>query len=392
MYLTREQEEILKGKYGWVVAKAMEIIVRVGEAVDAKSLVEVKHAHVSGISFSNIGRYGLEFIREFARAGGRARVFTTINPGCIDYSGFSRVIDSIYEREQYLIDEALTKMHFKPVHTCIPYYYRPPGVNEHLAWGESSAVIFANSIYGARTNREGGPLALAAALTGYTYNAGLHLDGNRVAEIYLKVHPEIPSKYYGALGLWIGENIKKTPVKLDIGRTQPSKLYDVKNLLASAATGNHALIVIENLTPRGTYSEDLQENVEVVFSDIEKYLANPPSPRRGSVLGYIGCPHIHPEELVKVVKLLEKYGPVRRGAFLLTVPREFEQKYWYLVRRAKALGADIATGTCPVVSKLRRSFDYVLTNSGKAYFYLRGVHGLQVGIASVEDVTRYVCG
>ncbi|MEM4440340.1 MAG: aconitase X catalytic domain-containing protein [Desulfurococcaceae archaeon] len=392
MHLTSEQEKMLRGEYGWAVAKAMEIIVKVGEAIGAESLVEIKHAHVSGISFSNIGKYGLEFIEAFSSTGGRARVFTTVNPGCIDYSGYSSIIDNVYEKEQYLIDKALVEMRFKPVFTCIPYYYRPPAVNEHLAWGESSAVIFANSIYGARTNREGGPLALASALTGYTYNAGLHLNENRVAKIHLKVHLEITARYYGALGLWIGENVKESPLKLSIDNMNLSKIYEIKNLLASAAaTGNHALIVVENLTPKGTYSEDLQDRVEVASSDVEKYLANPPKTRSGFVLGYIGCPHVHPKELLDVVRLLNKYGPVRKGKLLITVPREFANKYWYLVRKAKALGADVAAGTCPVVSKLRGIFDYVLTNSGKAYFYLRRIHGLKVGIASTEEIVKYVC-
>lgn len=393
MYLTREQEEILRGKLGWAAAKALEIIVKVGEFLGADSLIEVSHAHVSGISYSNIGKHGLELLYEFFRKGGRARVFTTVNPGCLDYSGYSWVIDDVYRVEQGVIDEALVGMGFKPVYTCIPYYYRPPAPGEHLAWGESSAVVFANSIYGARTNREGGPLALASALTGYTYKAGLHLDENRVARVHVRIAPGVSSGLLGAVGLWIGEFVKKTPVLLTAPRQVLNRLGEVKNMLAAtAASGNHALVAIEGLTPKGTYSSIIEERVEVSLGDVERYLANPPSPASGLVLGYLGCPHTFPEELLEVVKLLRKYGPVKRGKLLLTIPREFASKYWYLVREARSLGAEIAAGTCPVVSKLRTRFDYVLTSSGKACFYLRRVHGLRVGIASTKQVVEYVCG
>lgn len=393
MYLTKEQEEILNGRFGWAAAKALEIIVKVGEFLGADSLVKISHAHVSGISYSNIGKHGLELIHEFFRKGGKARVFTTINPGCLDYSGYSQVIDDAYRTEQGLIDEALSGMGFKPIYTCIPYYYRPPVAREHLAWGESSAVIFANSIYGAKTNREGGPLALASALTGYTYRAGLHLDENRVVRVRVVVHPEVNPSLYGAVGLWIGEFVKKTPVLLNTPKVVVHRLGDVKNALASsAASGNHALVVVEGLTPRNTYMADIEENIEITLDSIDEYLANPPPPERGLVLGYLGCPHTLPEELLEVVRLLRRYGPVKRGRLLITIPREFASKYWFLVKEAKSLGADIAAGTCPVVSKLRGRFDYVLTNSGKAYFYLRRVHGLRVGLTSVKEVVEYVCG
>lgn len=389
MYLTREQEEMLKGKYGWAAAKALEVIVKVGEALGASSLVEVKHVHVSGISYSNIGKYGAELIRVFRESGGRARVFTTVNPGCLDYSGFTSLIDNSLAEGQKLIDEAIVEMGFKPVFTCVPYYYRPPMPNEHLAWGESSAVIVANSLYGARTNREGGPLALAAALTGYTYKAGLHLSENRVAKVAVVLDPRISHEYYGAVGLWIGENLNKPPLLRNLLRVPASSL---RNMLASAAaSGNHALVVIDGLTPRGTYNVDLEDKVTIELSDVENYLASNDRPI-GEVLGYIGCPHTLPDELLSLAKLLKKYGPVRSGKLLVTVPREFVAKYSYIVKELKALGAEVAAGTCPVVSKLRAKFDYALTNSGKAFFYLRRVHNLKTWIASVEEVIRVVSG
>jgi len=175
MYLNNIQEKMLAGEYGWAVKKAMEIIVKVGESMGAEKLVEIAHAHVSGVSYSNIGEAGLEFLKEFVEKGGRVRVYSTINPGCIDLSGESRVIDKAFYEKQVLINNILREMGFQQTYTCIPYIHRVPKTGEHLSWSESSAVIYANSVYGARTNREGGPLALASAITGYTYYAGLHV-------------------------------------------------------------------------------------------------------------------------------------------------------------------------------------------------------------------------
>ncbi|MEM1639188.1 MAG: aconitase X catalytic domain-containing protein [Desulfurococcaceae archaeon] len=387
MYLTKEQEKMLNGEYGWAVAKAMEILVKVGEAVNAPRLIEVKHAHVSGVSYTNIGKYGLDFIMDFYRKGGRARIYTTINPGCVDYSGFSSIISNKYLNEQLLIDHALIGMGFKPVFTCIPYYYRPPMPGEHLAWGESSAVIYANSISGAFTNREGGPISLAASITGYTYMAGFHLLKNRIAQVELYVSEEVLSSPIGALGLWIGDHVKKIPLIKNINRESLSRL---KILLSSmAASGSHAFAVLEHITPRNTYSLEIEDKVHIEKNMIEKYIGDEISPGE-KILGYIGCPHLHPFELLELVRLIRKRGSVRRGKLLLTIPPEFLSKYNYLVYELRARGVDVATGTCPVVSTFREKYDVVVTNSGKAAFYIRRIHNVKTRIAEIKEVVNYV--
>lgn len=387
MWLTREQEALLRGEYGPAVAKAMEIIVKVGEAIGAPRLVEVEHAHVSGVSYSNIGEYGLEFIRDFFAMGGRARVYTTINPGCVDYSGYSMIISRVYAEKQSDIDKYLAGMGFKPVFTCIPYYHRAPIAGEHLAWGESSAVIFANSIYGAMTNREGGPIALAAALTGYTYYAGMHEKSNRVARVQVNIPDDMRNKSYGPVGLWIGDNIKEVPLLRF--RVKPS-LWDIKILLASmAAAGSHALAVIPGVTPENSFAVEIEDRVWVEESDLEKYEGVQPAPG-DHVLAYVGCPHLHFWELRMIDELVGRMGRPRRGKILVTIPFEYAQTYPQLVQRLISRGVDVAAGTCPVVSKLARKFDIVVTNSGKAAFYLSKIHGLRVSLRSLSEVVKSV--
>jgi predicted aconitase len=388
MHLTREQEKMLQGEYGWATAKAMEIIIKVGEAMGAEELVEIVHAHISGISYSTIGKYGAEFIRDIVLRGGKVRVFTTINPGCIDYSGLSHVIDNSLIEYQRLIDEPLREAGVKPVYTCIPYFYRAPLPGEHLAWGESSAVIFANSIYGGFTNREGGPVALAAALTGYTYKAGLQLLENRVGVIEVKVNARTLSMPIGALGLWMGECVKATPFIRGLRNTQ---LDYLKNMLASAAaSGNHALVIVDGFTPRDTFRLELTERIEPEVEVLEDYLGDECTGSR--VLGYLGCPHTSPWELLLITRFVKRYGKPKRGKLLVTIPAEFTRIYRDLVLELKAMGVDIASGTCPVVSQFKEKFDCVLTNSGKALFYLRRIHRVRVKLASVREIVKHLSG
>lgn len=388
MYLTREQERMINGEYGWVTARALKVIVKVGEALGAEKLIPISHAHVSGISYSNIGDPGLLFIKELYEKGGRSRVYTTVNPGCIDLLGYSRIISREYYDKQLVINKFLEGMGFKPTYTCIPYFHRIPGVNEHLAWGESNAVIIANSFYGARTNREGGPLALAAAITGYTYYAGLHLLNNRVAEKKIVLPKHLPEDYYGASGLWIGENIREIPIL----ENAPTNIYDLKILMAAAAaSGSHGLIVIDGLTPKGTYKiSDRVEKIFVEKTSLEKYLGEEPSCDQ-RILGYVGCPHLHPSELFWLVRyLLKKSSPRRDNVLLVSIPRIYAETYRDLLELLRLRGVDVAVGTCPIVSRLKNGFDLVVTNSGKAAFYLRRLHGLKVRLSSFKKVVEAV--
>jgi predicted aconitase len=272
------------------------------------------------------------------------------------------------------------------VFTCIPYYHRPPLPGEHLAWGESSAVIFANSYFGAMTNREGGPLALASALTGFTYYHGLHELENRVARVLIKISPLIYNKPLSLAGLWIGENVREVPM-LEI---KEKPLYEIKALLAAmAASGSHALAVLDGITPKGTYKTSIEETITLEFSDVEKYIGETPGTGE-TVLGYVGCPHTHPEELVILRRLLEKYREPKRGRLLVTTPPEIASTYSSIVRLLLSRKVDVALGTCPVVSVLRKKYDLMLTNSGKAFFYMRKIHGFKVGIASLKEIVESI--
>ncbi|MDH5703102.1 MAG: aconitase X catalytic domain-containing protein, partial [Aigarchaeota archaeon] len=184
MLLTQLEKEMLEGTHGKAAKKSMEILVTLGEIYGAERMVEVNSVQVAGVSYANLGEPGLEFLAEMAEDG-KARVLTTINPAGMDLENWTQLgIDPDFAKNQGRVIKAFQTMGIVTTCTCTPYLVgNLPLFNEHIAWSESSAVCFANSIIGAKTNREGGPSALAAALTGRTPMYGLHLDENRQAQI-----------------------------------------------------------------------------------------------------------------------------------------------------------------------------------------------------------------
>ncbi|MGQ0796861.1 MAG: aconitase X, partial [Methanobacteriota archaeon] len=157
----------------------MRILVAIGDLYGAERLVRIASAHVSGASLKMIGDPGLEFLEDFARTA-RVVVPTTVNPLGTDLRQWRELgVPPEFAEKQARIARAYEAMGVAPSYTCTPYETHRPSFGEHLAWSESNAVCFANSVVGARTNREGGPSALAAAVVGSTPAYGLHVDAGR---------------------------------------------------------------------------------------------------------------------------------------------------------------------------------------------------------------------
>src|SRR4030042_4379912 len=183
MRLTTEEEAMLAGKEGPAAAKAMEILFALGEIYGAEQLVPVVSVQVAGVSYGNLGQAGLDFLCEWADQGARVVVPATLNPAGMDLEAWQEMgIPEDYARRQLEIIGAYQAMGVTINCSCTPYLAgNVPEFGQHVAWSESSAVSYANSVLGARTNREGGPSALAAAITGRTPAYGLHLARNRQA-------------------------------------------------------------------------------------------------------------------------------------------------------------------------------------------------------------------
>jgi predicted aconitase len=379
MYLSREEELLLAGQKGETLRKLMEILVALGEIYGADRLIPIRSVQVAGVSFKNIGQAGLAWISDLK---GRAVVPSILNPAGMDLQRWREMgIDPDFAKDQEKVVEAYRRLGISDDCTCIPYQVRPgiAAQGDHLAWSESSAVSYANSVLGARTNREGGPSALASALLGRTPLCGYHLDENRRPTHIVAVEQELRGSDYGALGFLAGM-IVKDGVPLFRLRDKPT-LDELKALGASmAASGSVALYYVDGATPAPPGGEP-EEKIAFDNKDIEEVRAD--HPPEDADLVALGCPHCSPAELFRIADLLEG-KKVRRELWICTA-RKIAQAYPDVVRRIEKSGARVICDTCMVVCPASERYRKIAVNSGKALAYIPGLVRVQAGFGSTEE-------
>ncbi|TDA32695.1 MAG: hypothetical protein DSO02_05075, partial [Hadesarchaea archaeon] len=155
MHLTKEQERMLDGEEGEIVERMFRLLVRMGDLYQADRMIPVSSCQVSGVSYKSLGEPGLEFLEDLAAKGARVRVRTTLNPAGLDLEEWRAMgFPEDFAEKQLRILKAFERLGAEPTVTCTPYLAGlVPSRGEHLAWSESSAVAFSNSVLGARTNR-----------------------------------------------------------------------------------------------------------------------------------------------------------------------------------------------------------------------------------------------
>jgi len=430
--LSAEEQALLAGDLGPGVRKAMEIIVTLGRIYGARRLVEVESVQVAGVSYHNLGAAGLEFLCEWADQGARARVPTTLNPAGMDLHAWRELgFTESFARRQQAVIEAYHRLGVRPTCTCTPYLVgNVPGVGAHVAWAESSAVSYANSVLGARTNREGGPSALAAAITGRTAAYGLHLDENRRATLRVLVRcPVRTLSDFGALGYLVGRAARnRVPYFVFEDPDETCSDVALKALgAAMAASGAVALFHVAGHTPEAGQPEILNPDHETltiddlrpayaalnsdapgpvlspveapVLSPVEAPVLSPVeapvlSPVEAPVLSpveaidlvWFGCPHVGLEEMARVVHLLR--GRSVKAALWITMAREVRKRAAAqgLVEALEASGGRAVADMCAVVAPMQElGFRTVATSSAKGASYLPSYAGLTVRYGTVEQ-------
>ncbi|MCX6778231.1 MAG: aconitase X catalytic domain-containing protein [Candidatus Micrarchaeota archaeon] len=394
MKLTRDERQFLDGKNGKAAKKAMEILVALGEIYGADRLLEVKSVQIAGVSYHNLGDAGLEFLEEMAEDG-KSRVLATLNPAGMDIEDWKKMgITEEFASKQIAVVNAFTKMGVVPVLTCTPYHAgNRPLFGEHIAWSESSAVCYANSILGARTNREGGPSALAAALTGRTPNYGMHLEENRRPEVLIEVVCPLKTvPDFGALGFAIGKKIgNKIPYIRGVPRASEEQL---KSLCASIATyGGTAMFHMEGITPEAEFAKakiqkekNKNEKIKITRADINDALASMNDVESIDVdLVSVGCPHSSIDEVREIAELLKVKNIITDFWISLSraVKNEADKKGYSKI--IEAAGAILACDTCIAVAPLKGRFKCLATNSAKACYYGRGNNNFKTHIGTLEQ-------
>lgn len=387
MYLTKEEQRMLDGEEGYAVRKSMEILVALGEIYGAERLIKVGSVQVAGVSYHNLGDAGLEFLNELAKDG-KVKVLTTLNPAGMDLENWRQLgISEDFAKKQEMVIQAFERMGILVSCTCTPYLIgNLPRYGEHVAWSESSAVTFANSVLGAKTNREGGPSALAAAFVGKTPCYGLHLDENRVPDIHVKVEAAL-TKFsdWGALGYAIG---KKAENKIPyITGIKDAEVDELKSFCASVVTyGAKPLFYMEGITPGAERWPAPKETVTVEQRDIQEAYARINDDVSDIDFVCIGCPHCSIKEIAEIARLLEGKKIAANTEFWVATSRSVKQLadkrgYTAVIEQA---GGKFACDTCMAVAPLKGRFKALATTSAKGCFYSRQ-NGMKTKMGSLEE-------
>ncbi len=390
MHLTREEEAMLGGGEGPAAAKLLELLVALGEVFGAERLVPVESAHISGVSYKNLGEAGLGWLVEQADLGARARIRATLNPAGMDMEFWREMgVPEEFAEGQRRVLAAFERMGVEPTCTCTPYLAgHVPGFGSQISWAESSAVCFSNSVIGARTNRESGPTTIASAVTGLAALYGYRLDENRRPGAVVEVEANLDSiMAYSALGYVTGKRLGTT-VPYFKGLGSPS-LESKKALGAACATsGGIALWHGEGVTPEAEAMKGHLAGLErltVTAGDVEEAVARFTGPLDDPIIA-LGCPHSSLEELGEIAGLVEG--------------RDFGGRLWVFTSRSvytraeeaghvgaiRAAGGRVFRDTCMVVAPLREmGWTEVATNSFKAGHYMAGM-GMRTRMGTIREL------
>lgn len=393
MYLTKDEEEFLNGEKGEVIERMFRLLVNLGDIYNANKMIPVGSVQVAGVSYKSIGDPGTEFLEDMANKGAKVKVLTFLNPAGMDLENWKELgFPKDFAKNQLRIMDAFKKMGIVVTSTCTPYLAgNLPRFREHIAWSESSAVSFSNSVIGARTNREGGPSALAAAICGVTPNYGLHIWENRQPEIKIKVDAELSfSSDFGALGWYIGKQVKnKIPYFTGIKDVNTDQLKALG--AAMAASGAVALYHIKGLTPEADLVKTKGlETINVGKKEIKETYEKLNTGKKPDIIIF-GCPHASLHEISNLAGILSG-KKLKKPVWICTsrMVKEAAERMGYN-KIIKNAGGSVVADTCMVVSPIEEmGYKTTGVNSGKAANYLPGFCKQNVCFANIGDLIKEV--
>lgn len=396
---------MLRGDQGEGVAMAMRVVVGLAEVRGATRLVEVASAHIDGCLYH--GRVGLDFARRLLELGAQVAVPTTLNVGSVDLL-HPGIVRGTSEQEREIRDEgralmdAYVALGARPTWTCAPYQLdaRPP-LGEHIAWAESNAIVFANSVLGARTDRYGDFLDICAAITARAPYAGLHTDAARLGQVLVDctavpqdvLVSDLAAPLLGYLvGLRVGNRI---PVLVGLPKTTSEDQLKAFGA-AAASSGGVAMFHVVGVTPEAPTVETAfggrlpAETVTVTAADLAAARAEL-STARGDRLDVvsIGTPHASVNEVVALAGLLADGPAVATSVDLYlatsrSVLAQVQERG--LVSELESKGVRIVVDTCTyVTSILRPDARVAMTNSGKWAHYAPANLGVDVVLGSLAE-------
>ena len=404
--LSKRDKEFLNGQHGEAARMAMRIVTRMAEVLDAAELMDITQAHIDGCGL--LSETGLEFAETIAAKGGQVCVPTTLNMGPLDLQNWRQFgIDEDFAGKAIRQAKAYTDMGCIPTWTCAPYQsYLTPRFGQQIAWGESNAICYANSVLGARTNRYADYMDICAAITGRVPKCGLHLKENRKGQILLRlvnVPPAVTqsNEFYVVLGHLLG-TLAGEKIAVIEGLAPDASGDQLKAFCAAAASsGAVALFHAIGVTPEAsTFEQAFDEGepeqvIEIGPAQLRNARSELSTAAEGARLDLVvlGCPHFSFDEFRELAQLIGvetcKGNTLHPGVRLVVIS---SQTSYALLQRGDFLdvltgfGVEITLDTCvfhtPMVS---HDTKVVMTNSGKCSYYAPGELGVQVAFGSMAQ-------
>lgn len=410
MFLTKEEEKMANGEYGETIRKSMDILIALGDIYGAEKFVDIKSAQVSGVSYKTIGQAGLEYLEDLASTSeiiynengtisdksGIATISATLNPAGTDLDNWEDFgFPADFAKKQVDICNAYGALGISTTCTCTPYLIgNVPRFGDHVSWSESSAVAYVNSVIGARTNREGGPGALAAAIVGKTPLYGFHLDENRKANLLVDVECELERADFGALGYAVGQVVKDGVPYFKM----QNKSWDVSNGnlkalgAALASSGAVALYHVEGITPeyKNASISEVDDKITITKEDIQNTREKLSTAEGYADLVCLGCPHASLEEVKEVAEIV-KGKKIKNELWVCTSIniKEAAKRLGYLDTIEEA-GGKVCCDTCMVVAPIEQmGYEVIGVNSAKAANYVPSMCGLKVIYNDIEGLLDF---
>lgn len=391
---------MLAGEHGEAPRLAMRILSRLAPIYGARRLLPVTRAHVDGCIYT--GQAGVEYAERLAHLGAEVAVPTSLNAISLDRVHWRRLgIPAAYAEQAARIADAYLQMGARPTFTCAPYQTdAAPSFGEQIAWSESNAVAFANSVIGARSNRYGDYLDIACAITGRVPAAGLHLDEARAGSLLLELEP-LPANlldrddFWPILGYVIG-SLAGDDIPVVSGIDAAPTEDHLKALSAAAATsGSVALFHLVGITPEAPTVAEACRGYEparvrrISLDDLRQARAtlNTSSGERLDLVAF-GSPHASLSEARKIARLVAGQITHPSISVFITTSRAVRD----LLDRSgdlatlEAFGASVIADTCIVVSPplVPAGAQRLMTNSAKYAHYGPGILGVDAVFGSTE--------
>ncbi len=403
LILSKTDRAMLDGKHDAASQLAMSILIRMATVWSARELMDITAAHIDSTIY--IGEAGLEFAERLAGLGARVAVPTTLNVSGLDEHHWQEwAVPRDWAAKAHRQMVAYQSMGCEPTWTCAPYQTNlRPAFGQQIAWGESNAIVFANSVLGARTERYPDLLDICCAITGRVPAVGLHLTENRAGQILFNLI-DVPIKlqesdaFYPVLGHLLGKVAQdRIPVVQGL-EFRPSE-DQLKALGAGAASsGAVALFHLVGITPEAPNLEAAfqerspSKTIQIYLEDLCKARAELTT-AQGEQLDMVvlGSPHFSLQEFKQLARLLQGRRIHPQVSFLVTTSRvmaALAEKAGYM-DTLRSFGGKVTVDTCILATPmLPPDIKLLMTNSAKYAYYAPGLLDAQVTFGSLEDCVQ----